>query len=461
MDHEDRDRRRSPSELSHERPCRRLPHTRGALRRLTRWLGRSQFVEAVASTGDQFLLSASIFLATVLLAKACTRPVFGAFGITKTLLVLVDLVRRTLVELPVMVFVPALTPRQKRANFGAAAVLEAGLALVFCAAMAAGVGVMAAAGIPPYVLSAMAALAAASLFIAGREFVRACLYSLHRPRTALLVDGVARGLLAAAVLALYFGGVLSPVTAWLTVGVADGFGLLVGWRFVPCAVARGLKRLRETAASFWRFGRWMAGSYAFAWLARMFPAVVLGMLYGSGAPAGIFAALSITSPLTLVATPFNNVFVARGSQVLSQAGPRALARYLAVRRIALLSLVAVIALPLALFARPLLHLLYGGKYDAADWIVRLLAAQLFLFSIVRTLSIGLVCLRRARLHFGVHAATGLASAVAVLPLVTLYREAGCVGLVVGIEVLYCVLFWAAYRLAIRESSASWDESAAA
>jgi len=429
------------------------------LRRLMAWMGRSQLVEAAASAGDQFLLSLGLFLTTVLLAKACSPALFGAFGITKSVLILVDLVRRTLVELPVMVFVPAQRRPEKGATLGAAAGLQFGLAIVFCVLMGAGLGAMALLGVPGYMLGAVGALAAASLFVAGREFVRASLYSLHRPRTALLVSGMARALLAGGVFAMYVAGVLSPVTAWVAVGATDAAGLLLGRWFVPLAVAEGLRRLRRTAGAFWRFGRWMAASYGMMWVARMFPAVALGMLHGSGAPAAIFAGISITSPLTLVATPFTNVFVARGSQILSRQGPRALARYLALRRLWLLVVVGAIALPLAGFARPLLHLLYGGKYDGAAWIVRLLSVQLFMLGLVRTLSIGLVCLRRAKLHFYVHATCGVVSLALVYPVVALFRVEGCVGLMVGIEVLYCVLFWTAYRLAIARACAEWTGAA--
>ncbi len=429
-------------------------------RRLVRWVGTSPLVEPVASVGDRFVFSIAMLLATVLLGRTCTKSVFAAFGITKFLLILLNGLRHSLVELPVMVFVPAQGRSERPATLGAAAILELALALIFFATMWAAVGCMSVIGAEAHLIGAVSALAAASLFVAGRELMRASLYSLHRPRTVVLVSGSSRAVFALGVFVLYFRGLLSPVTAWLALGAADGFALLIARRYVPFSLARGLERLGETARSFWGFGHWVAGSCGMMWVARFFPILALGMLHGLGTTAGVFAALSIAAPLSLVATPLSNVFLARGSQVLSKSGPAALARYLAVRRVGLLLVVGVLALPLAAFAQPLLHLFYAGRYDHVAWVVRCFVVQLFLMAIVRTLSLGLICLRRTRLHFAVHAVSGTTSLLAVYPLISRFGAPGCMGLIVGIEVLYCILFYGACRFAIRQSCRQWDESKA-
>jgi len=438
------------------RPCS-LKRAGVGVGRLWEWVTSSPVVAAAASTGEKGMQSASMFLMTILLGKACSEPVFGAFGITKGVLTLLNLVRHTMVELPLIVFVPSAGVQERPRRLGAAFMLQFILSTGLALGMALAVGVAGVVGTERFFLAALAAVGGASLFVAGRDIARAALYSLHRPRTVFLINSFSRTLLMAGLGVLYWLGYLGPVSAWLLLAACEACAFLAALRYIPLDFRGVRARLEETALRHWRFGRWMAASHGMMWLARTFPVWALGMLQGVGQTAAVFACLALTRPIFLITAPFSNVFLARGAEELVGGGPQALDRYMRVRRLWLLLLVGVLAAGLAAGAGPLLRLVFGEKYAGAGWILRALALQVFIMTLVRTTSAVLVCLRQIRLYFAVHATCGTAALVAFYPVIATCGVRGCVGLMVGIEMLYCILFTLARRCALRRESAAPED----
>lgn len=137
--------------------------------------------------------------------------------------------------------------------------------------------------------------------------------------------------------------------------------------------------------------------------------------------------------------------------MLSGSGPRAMAQYLAGGRMRLAGIVVLSAVLLGATAPWLLHMVFGGRYDAAAWIVRALSVQMCLMFVVRSLSAKLICLRRTDLHCMVHVVCGCLSLLCVGPVIAWFGVEGCVGLMLAVEAAYLVLFWRVGRHAVRRA----------
>jgi O-antigen/teichoic acid export membrane protein len=329
----------------------------------------SSFTRNAWGLADQALISAANFVTLVLLARGLAPSEFGAFVLAYTGLLLVNGLQGALVTGPHNVVGQGHRATDYRSYTSSTAVSQVAFALAAAALALAGAALVALAdtSAAELVLATVPALLAWQ----AQEFARRVLYTEGRFGTAMVTDVVAYGGQAVVFAALVAADTVTPVGALLVVAATSAAGALVGFWAIRASLGGAIRR--SSILENWIFGRWLGAAIAASWFVSQVYLYLAAVLIDSTASGALKAAQIVLGPLSAFYLFLGTVLPIRFAARREVDGDSGL--HSSLRRAFALTagpslLYCVLA---AVFAEPILNVLYGDQYDAYASVVRILA----------------------------------------------------------------------------------------
>jgi O-antigen/teichoic acid export membrane protein len=340
---------------------------RGDQSGIQKWLGKGFW-----AVSDQGLFATSNFLLNVLLARWLNPGDYGAFTMAYSIFLLLGTVHSALLTEPMMVFAPGryrsrFTPYLEtvlNGHWRLSLILAAILVLTSLAVLAAGSGPVGA---------VVFAMALVTPFILLQWLMRRTCYARLDPRTAAIAGAGYAAWLITGAFALYKWQELSAFSALILMGLgslaaAAWLSRRVGVRLIS-AGDRSLKS--EVRKDHWIYGRWAVGTGALGWVPGNVFYILLPIWGGLEATGALRAVFNFLAPVIQASAALGLVLLpalvgVRGTPVFRT-------RLLTAGALLVATAVGYWFL-LGLFHEPLLHWLYGGKYDQFASVLLVLGA---------------------------------------------------------------------------------------
>ena len=390
--------------------------------------------------GDQALISAANFATMLVLARELAPAAFGSFVLAYTAVLFVNGLQTALVTQPHNVLGQSADGYAYRIYTTSTALGQlafTGASAVLAAVAALGAS-LAGSGVTPLLVAVGPVVVAWQL----QEFVRRVLYTEQRLGGAFAIDVVSYGGQVAALVGLATADALTAPVALYTVAATSSVSLFLGaWMtrrsFAPAAD-------RTALAENWSFGKWLGGAIGASWLTAQLYVYLAALLLGAPAAGALRAAQILLGPLNAFYVFLFTLLPIRFSAARDRDGDPAVDSALK-RWYAATSPVALAYCVLAaIFAEPLLALLYNDRYASYANVVVLFAVYYVVQHLVYVVTSALIAKRRTRPLFTGNLYAGLLGvAVGWLLIQTWEVEGAAVGMILGAVVLN-VVFWRAY-----------------
>ncbi len=393
---------------------------------------------------DQGLFSGANFLVNILLARWLPPEEYGAFAVALSVFYLLASFHTAVLTEPMMVFGAGKYREYFRKYLGMLLYGHWGIALLIAGGLGAAAFVMQRMG-SLAMAKALAGLAVASPFLLLLWLTRRACYVPMRPAWAAAGSGINLVIVLAGVFLLWRSGRLSAFS---------GLVLLGGGAFFTSFVVLSLA-LRPQAAGFvgnptaemvvkehWGYGSWNMVSLIAYWGSGQVLMLLIPIFLGLSASAAVAAVWNLYRPVSLFMQSLGLVLLPVFSRWVGEGLPVGEVRRRAMRFILLFGgAVAVYGLFLTVFAKPILRLLYAGRYDA-HWLL----VGLFGLSTVASMATGMfVLVFKARGKTREVSKVWSLSAVLVgIVSVPLMMVAGLEGAIFGVMVAYSIAALAAY-----------------
>ena len=360
-------------------------------------MGRSAW-----AVSDQGFFAVSSVLLNILLARWLAPPEYGAFALAYTMFLLLGAVHTALFTEPMLVFgsdtYAQLWPGYMR-------VLLRGHWLLTCAGSLLLLIVSAAGWLGGEILLAQVSLglAVAAPFSLLLWLMRRAAYARLRPQLATAASALYLLLIMAGLLALNFGRALTILSVMICMGLASAVaGLWLGWRLCGAAalvdsVQAKRPEQRAVLAAHWNYGRWALATGMLMWVPLNLFFIVLSGWVSLEASATLKALTNVVLPLMQANAALSALLL---PLLVMRAGNSVAFKQLI--RSALLLFGAggtLYALFLLTLGKPLVHLLYAGKYDGAGRLLWVLALLPMLDGVIVVLTSALRSLERPKLIF--------------------------------------------------------------
>ena len=395
-------------------------------------LGLARLRPAAFSMADQVLSVGGMFLANVVLARSQSREEYGNFALSCSGLVfLLGLHNAALLE-PFTIFGAGRYRQRFAEYFHLIACSNTALAVLLSAPLLAGFFAfrwIAPGRLPPMLLG----LGLAVSFLFSGALLRRTFYLERRPQ------------FAAAASLIFFLTVATALGVAQKLGRLDGLAvfllLAMGWLAAMVSLGgalpwTGLAR-RRSAPSFlatepnywrehWNYSRWvLATAFVFQMTTQGYYWLVAGLLSVKD--------VATLKAIALVVAPAEQIFIALNYLVLPALCARYAAGNIAGLRlawkwyaIAITAATFAFVLFICAVAKPLTHMLYGGRYDDAAPLLTRLALLPLIMGVGHTMNAALKAAERPRMVFWAYVASGTVTFAAGVPLVARFGVRGAV-----------------------------------
>lgn len=245
------------------------------------------------------------------------------------------------------------------------------------------------------------------------DFVRRWFYKQERAWAAALVStlffvALIGGALVAATLR---PDAVAGALAWGAAATLATLAALVALRPARPAAARAWSRFAPHA----RFAGWLAlNIFPYTIYSTATVVILIGALLGPGAAAVFTAARTLTNPAVSIVSAIDSTDKPRAAAALAQDGTPGLRHAIGGTRRTLIVLTGGYLALVALFAHPLIALVFHGQYAGVERDVQLLCAAFFLFCLNQPSETLLIVLRASRTMFATRAATALVTLAALV-----------------------------------------------
>jgi O-antigen/teichoic acid export membrane protein len=417
--------------------------------RLTADRIRAWGLKSALALADQGIFSGAGFLVNLLLARWLAPESYGAFAVTFGAFLFISGFHAALLLEPLAVMGAGRhsdnLPAYFRAQFLVHFVLVGGLAL---AGILGGAVVWRVTPDSPLVGAIMGSALMLPLLLLLWLVRRMC-YVMHRPSLAIAGTGSYLILIIAGLAALRHFGWATPFFSFLLMGGASlvSSGVLVA----RIGFFRGPKTpsdisWRAALRENWNYGRWLVGSNVLFHLSCQSQTFLAASLLGLGA-AGILRAMQLPMLAMVHATLAAGLLVLPSFSYDFGRGQTERLRHKAWLASAGLGSAALcFAAILWLFARPVEHLLFGGKYSSYAGLIPLLVLAAACQGFSTGYAMAIRASRNTRFDL---VANAIAAPVAVVSALLFMRWWGLFGaaasLVAGVGAYTVVVCWIYYR----------------
>ena len=314
---------------------------------------------------DQALISGSNFVISVLLARWLVPEQYGAYAVALGINVLLFTVYQSLLLEPMSVFGGSSYRECLRGYLGSLFWIHVAASIFIFVTFGASALIAKAFVHSPVLPGALLGVTIASPFILFFGLARRSVYLQLSPLRSTIGSAVYAASLLTALYLTFRGGYLSPMTAFLLMGLGSAATSVYLWthlrRTLPSAaiVPPGVS---ESWGRHWRYGRWaLAGSFV-GWI----PAYIYYPLlssFGNMAHSGQLRALmNLTLPIEQMKAAIGLLLIPYAARVQHTEGgskTRRLGVQMTLLALAGATAYWAVILPLQ---RPLFHYLYSGRY---------------------------------------------------------------------------------------------------
>ncbi len=418
---------------------------RGTLSRVWRsWTGHTKELTRRSCWGvaDQALISGTNFVTMVLVARNLTPAAFGSFTLAYTALLLANSVQSALITQPHNVLGAVRRGKQYQ-DYTASTATGQLLFLVMVllpSSAAAVIARLAGWSEASLLIALVPAIAAWQL----QEFLRRVLYTEQRLGAAFANDVISYGGQTVIVAALWAADALSGEVALYALAATSFVAAGVGaWQLHHSfGEAWDLSALGPN----WRFGKWLGGQEIVGyWLSSQAYLYLAALILGTPAAATLKVVQVLFGPLRVVTFSLDTMLPISLARGLVVEGQPAVRRQLRRACTLIMPLIGAYCLFAAIFAGPLLQLIYGRNYTGSAAVLVLYAAYALLSSWQLIIS---SALRARQLTGHVFASTAYASLIPLLlgwPMVKALDVEGAVIGMILTAMTASILFWRAYR----------------
>ena len=404
---------------------------------MLRLLGKAPWAVA-----DQLLISATNFATMVLLARGLSQEAFGSFTLIYSVLLFANNLQFGLITQPHNILAIARHGEDYTCYTTSTAVSQlffgAVAALAVLAAWA--VGRCAAWSVAPLLLTLAPSIVSWQL----QEFVRRILYTEGRLAAAFVNDSISYGGQALAIAALWWlDGLTAPLALGALAATSAIAATLGGWQIRGSLAGRIDP---SVCAENWHFGKWLAAEDVVGtWLSSWFFVYLGAAVFGRAAAAILGAVHTIFGPARVLAYAMTAVLPIHFARSQAVGGRAALYAQLKVAFLLAVPLLGGYCLLVAIFAEPLMRLVYGEKYAGNASLVALYAICTCSWNVTMIIIAALSVRRLTRLVFMNRLCVGLiATPVGCFLILTLGIH-GVVLSMIATSLATCLLSWRAYR----------------
>lgn len=291
------------------------------------WQGFRRLVSGnhVLAWADQAVVSATSFLALILIGRWTEPSQLGAYAIGGSILALLLAAQESLITRPysIQLHRPLGTPTEHAFS---SLLLSFLLSVVGIFVLSAAALALSAFGAHRGSVEITWALAGTVPFVLMREFARRFAFAHLKMFQALMVDVAVAALSVASLGWLGWTGRLSAVTAFGAVGISCGIGA-IGWLYLARAeFAFRLGHVRATLKQSWVLGKWLFSSQL-AVQAQGYMTYWLSLVIAGATVTGIYTAcVSIVSFANPLLFGFFNILTPRSVRTFRKEGGAGLRR---------------------------------------------------------------------------------------------------------------------------------------
>lgn len=406
---------------------------------------------------DQALISVTNFVTIIFLAREFSQEAFGEFALVYSALLFANSIQSGIVTQPHNILGVTRTGREYQvyttSTFLSQLIL-AGIAALLTL-LAWGTAKLAGWGIAPMLL----ALAPAIVAWQFQELVRRVLYTEGREGKALVTDAVGYGGQILAIGALVWSGHLSGAWAFYAICLTSVAATLYGLWEIRTSLCRQVDW--EMVLKNWHFGKWIAGGEIVGhWLsAQLFVYMAAGVL-GAAAAAILRTVHTVFGPCRVLADVLCTVLPIRFSRTFAARGKAGLHAQLILSYAVAVPVLGGYCLLVALFAKPVLRLLYHDRYASCAPVLVLYSLAAFTSYMMMIVAAALRARRMTRELFDGQ----LYASLIALPIGwVLIRTLGVPGTALATLVTYVamiLLLWRSYQKSSSEETIEQPGSAA-
>lgn len=395
---------------------------------------------------DQILISATNFITIILLARGFTQAALGEFTLVYSALLFFNTIQAGVITQPHNILGVSRHGRRggdyklyTSATFFGQAILCGVAALL--ALLAWVIALRFGWSVAPLLLSLAPALVAWQLL----EFARRVLYTEGRIAAAMATDVIACTAQIAGVAWLCWRHELTGPAALNMIAITSLLGAAFGLWKIRRSFAPGIsfKFIREN----WHFGKWIVGGEIVGnWLSVQLFVYLSAAMLGAAAAGILRAVHTIFGPARILADVLCTMLPIHFSRVFTTHGKAGLHTQLVLCHLVAVPLLGGYCLLVAVFAQPLLRLLYGDRYAGAAVVLAVYAVAAFASYLMMIVAAALRARRSTRELFNGQ----LIGSLIAIPIGWVsIRLFGVPGTALGMLVSYLLitlLLWRTYRL---------------
>lgn len=333
---------------------------------------------------DQAVVSGSNFITGILLARFLGPVSFGMFVLLQSIILYVNSFQGALIFQPMMSAAPQLSETE-RANYlqGVFA-----LQLSLCFGISIIVGLLAlfahSLGLPAQVgldSNTLMALIAALLAFQMQDWQRRFYFVQEKAGCAFFIDVISYGSQITLLGVAFVSETLTVATAFWIIAGASFTAFAVG--FTRHSLQPVFSHARSVLRDGWRTGRDYLAAWQFQWLGSQGVFMLAAGVVGTHAVGGVRATQNIIGPINIMFLAMDNLIPIAAAKRYSTGGLHGLSKYLWRITFVGTCLLAPVLLLLAVFAAPIMHVLYGEQYVAFAVLVYWQAAYIFILFYLR------------------------------------------------------------------------------
>jgi O-antigen/teichoic acid export membrane protein len=390
----------------------------------TRWVKKGSLAVV-----DQALISGSNFLIGILLARWLPPDQYGAYALAFSTFLLVSFSHQSLLLEPQSVFGSSAYLDSPREYLGALLWAHGAMGLAIFLLLGISAGVVHELGRPGNLSGALAGVAIAAPCVLLFWLARGAFYVKHAPQHAVNGALLYSALVLGGLLALFRGGLLSPFTAFVLMGLgALATSTVMLLRLSPSLkLGRRGTLLSRVTQQHWAYGRWALASSVVTWIPWNIHYALLGHFSGMAGAGGFRALVNLMLPLSQTCNALSLLLTPYASRAHAEGGAMSLDG-LGWRITSLFVGGAVTYWAgITLLRTPTLRFLYAGKYDALGYLVPWLAIASVLWTAVYGPTMVLRAKQAPALVFWAYCASAVIALVTGPPASRAFGLAGTIG----------------------------------
>jgi len=392
--------------------------------RVSRWMFWA--TRGSLSVLDQALIAASNFVIGILLARWLTPGEYGSYTLVFSAFMLLSLFSQALLLEPQRVFGPSDYADSQRGYLGVLLWIHSGLALAIFVTLGAAACLAHLLSRPDGLPGALAGVTLAVPCILLLWLARGACYVQLSPQQAVTGAAVYCAVLFVALTLVYKFNLLSPLSAFLVMGLAaltSSALLLVRLKPVWKRRTNGPSRA-IVFHQHWQYGRWMLVGLVLSWVSSEIYYPLLTIFSGVANAGVLKVLLSFNLPLVQGFSALSLFILPYASRAYHEKGVTALTG-LAWKMMGLSTVAAIVYWAAAiLLSRPLMHSVYGARFTEISSQMPLVAAASLPWNIAIVPTIVLRALRSSASIMAIYLACSAVAVVIGIPATRMYGLRG-------------------------------------